>query len=102
MPACPRSETGSKKVMTRRARPSGANAADSEQDTIAGVEGERYKPPRSSVGFAAGGAGSSASRAGIQGRAAGDSERPPLRSITVAPAFWAAEACLAANPGEPV
>src|ERR1700733_886226 len=95
--------------MTRRARPNGAQAAASAQATTAGVEGEMYKAARSSAElgarlgaeFAAGGGGSSASRAGIQGRAPGKAASPPLRSMTVAPAFCAAAACLTANAGEP-
>ena len=55
-----------------------------------------------SSGVPAGGAASNASSAGIQRRAAGDADRPPLRSITVAPAAWAAGPCFAANAGEPV
>src|SRR5579862_1646937 len=87
--------------MARRAGENSSSAKEREQATIAAADGER-KTPAVFPWAASGSGGSRASSAGIQNRAPETSARPPVRSITVAPARRAAGACRDAKAGEPV
>src|SRR6266403_166833 len=98
----PVSETGWKNVRTSRLSPMEANAPHREIATSAGADGARNRLHGSPGAAFASADASAPSSAGIHNRAPDSTLKPPLRSITVAPARRASTPCRTENPGEPV